>query len=968
MKKNIIFFNLIFISSVVLGLPAISSAAISIGSCGNLSSPDTTYLLTKDIIIPDTDAATTHNGYSTCLAITAKNITLDCQGHSIVAKPGSYIYFGVSSYNYYEPGSGWLQVNPYYPLTIKNCSISGFYSADIMGEGGVLGPNYNNSGEAGLGIDLFGSYAGNVYINGGSAGGGGGWGGWAGSLRMVNSNIGQVFAKGGYANTGTECSPYDTGGNGGNIYLFNSSVGNSYLSGGGYYNGPASGCGAWGSNGAIYSNFSCLEVCNGSPLCAEECGPSCTYIESVKTWSPCVAGISHATEVNYASNSSIKDSDPACVDVSTIRSCVSCGSVSGTSVSSAPTTNLCSDASSPAVSGTGPWTWKCGGPDFDEPIGGSCYEAFNSYSYCPSLGSGWDQANIADETEYNKVTSFLDSTNASGRYNISNTCTQLKTTSWAKDYISSDGALDCSYSGGFTNYMDIAKISPTRWTLEDTGPEYLTGVLCENPDPSVCNNYFGSPSLNDDLLSMWTFDTADGSNVNTAVDILNGKNGLVTNAKQVPSLIKGEAFDFDGTGDFIQVASPINIDAYTISSWVKFNNINSRQVVVGYCDDPVLGGWGCAGRDYDHFTMLRWADWDTHGASLSLGNVFELVVPNSGYGLSSISTAPAPTGRIFNYVTTFDPVSHKSNIYIDGVKVNTILSDWGLPTNTARVIYPTFGMLGVGNKTVGLSPGEVAYGYDAAMMNGQIDEIGLWKRVLMDEEVKKLYDSYVTNTTDSPPISCSADIIANPLVATCLAISDNEFVATSTVTWMASPSGGTGGPYTYSWTFSGGGTADNVSSVEKIYTVPGYKYATVSISDASTTISVPCTGVGNPGDGDGKGIEIFDPSTITPVLDTALNCTFVTQPLTPVKVNNNATWTISTTPACPSCLRDWTMDSNGTKTPLLVGGASDTLNKIITTTGMKTITAQVFSTNRLKFGNPCIATTTVTQSGVIQEQ
>jgi hypothetical protein len=38
-----------------------------------------------------------------------------------------------------------------------------------------------------------------------------------------------------------------------------------------------------------------------------------------------------------------------------------CGSANGTTVSSAPSTNLCSTGTSSSVAGSGPWTWSCGG-------------------------------------------------------------------------------------------------------------------------------------------------------------------------------------------------------------------------------------------------------------------------------------------------------------------------------------------------------------------------------------------------------------------------------------------------------------------------------------------------------------------------------------------------------------------------------------------------------------------------------
>jgi len=474
-------------------------------------------------------------------------------------------------------------------------------------------------------------------------------------------------------------------------------------------------------------------------------------------------------------------------------------------------------------------------------------------------------------------------------------------------------------------------------------------VFGNGPWNWVCGDSVYSSTFMNGIKSMWTFNAADGSNANTAVDITGRNNGRVINAPlKIGQGIKGDTYEFyDNQSIEVSNSDDFNFggDDFTMSYWIKSNT------TAGWEPPHPLSFYG---------SMTGW--WQAVGNSTRLGDPLNFVGYDGG-GSSSY-----PTGTYFTVPSVGASILNGSwnNVLIrrqeDTFSLFVNCSLKGTMSSSA-VFRNNLGKLYIGN----IDPAHTASSGYNAPVNGLMDEVGIWNRALSDSEVTQLCESY-NNSTSATSTSCSADIIANPLVATCLAISDNEFVATSTVTWMASPSGGTGGPYTYSWTFSGGGTADNVSSVEKIYTVPGYKYATVSISDASTTISVPCTGVGNPGDGDGKGIEIFDPSTITPVLDTALNCTFVTQPLTPVKVNNNATWTISTTPACPSCLRDWTMDSNGTKTPLLVGGASDTLNKIITTTGMKTITAQVFSTNRLKFGNPCIATTTVTQSGVIQEQ
>ena len=58
-----------------------------------------------------------------------------------------------------------------------------------------------------------------------------------------------------------------------------------------------------------------------------------------------------------------------------------CGSADGTSLSVAPTTNLCAGGSASAVSGTGPWTWTCTGGGVTD----NCSASFTSCISCGGL-------------------------------------------------------------------------------------------------------------------------------------------------------------------------------------------------------------------------------------------------------------------------------------------------------------------------------------------------------------------------------------------------------------------------------------------------------------------------------------------------------------------------------------------------------------------------------------------------------
>jgi hypothetical protein len=99
------------------------------------------------------------------------------------------------------------------------------------------------------------------------------------------------------------------------------------------------------------------------------------------------------------------------------------------------------------------------------------------------------------------------------------------------------------------------------------------------------------------------------------------------------------------------------------------------------------------------------------------------------------------------------------------------------------------------------------------------------------------------------------------------------------------------------------------------------------------------------------------------VLDTALNCSLSTSASN--QLNSTAVLTASTTPACSSCTKKWTIDSK----PITVSdNTSYTLNNIFTTVGLKTITAQVFSADGLSYGNTCTTTTSVIQGESITKE
>ena len=82
--------------------------AINITDCADLDQPGETYLLTEDII---------NSSASHCMNISANNVTLDCQGHTIDGIDSASTY-GIYIYRFPE-----TNVN----ITVKNCRVSDWY-------------------------------------------------------------------------------------------------------------------------------------------------------------------------------------------------------------------------------------------------------------------------------------------------------------------------------------------------------------------------------------------------------------------------------------------------------------------------------------------------------------------------------------------------------------------------------------------------------------------------------------------------------------------------------------------------------------------------------------------------------------------------------------------------------------------------------------------------------------------------
>jgi hypothetical protein len=252
-----------------------TSNSAEINGCMELSSSNTLYTLTRDIDLSGSDSPIVHNGISTCFPLTAKNVVVDCDGYSITGN-GNPNQYAISSYNPLLNGSfdPLLPQNPFSPLTLQNCTISGF-TEDVYGVGGAVGPNYDNSGSQGLSVNVLNSNIESLVLDGADAGTGGGWGGWGGVVKAYGSTIDSIVSRGGDANTGTGALPKDKGGNGGDVYIKSSNINNTELGGGGFVNGPVGAYGENGEEGAV-GPWNC-DLEEGDGECKSDVGPFAVF-------------------------------------------------------------------------------------------------------------------------------------------------------------------------------------------------------------------------------------------------------------------------------------------------------------------------------------------------------------------------------------------------------------------------------------------------------------------------------------------------------------------------------------------------------------------------------------------------------------------------------------------------------------------------------------------------------------------
>ena len=231
---------------------------------------------------------------------------------------------------------------------------------------------------------------------------------------------------------------------------------------------------------------------------------------------------------------------------------------------------------------------------------------------------------------------------------------------------------------------------------------------------------------NVDILSVWKFNEQTGT---TAYDELGINNGSITGATINQTGILNESYDFDGTGDYINIGDSSSLsfeynEVFSISVWV--NSSASTGTIFSKNDGTD------AGKGYKLY--------------LSTGSFFWLLTNSAGDKMNVVAQGiDIRDGNWHNYVLTKTTSSSASGFtnYVDGTLRGT-----GVITDTLSATTDNDLSFRIGS----LSD-------DSEGFNGTMDELVIWKgRTLNQTDVTNLWNgglgiSYTDNFNNPPNVT-----------------------------------------------------------------------------------------------------------------------------------------------------------------------------------------------------------------------
>jgi prepilin-type N-terminal cleavage/methylation domain-containing protein len=201
-----------------------------------------------------------------------------------------------------------------------------------------------------------------------------------------------------------------------------------------------------------------------------------------------------------------------------------CGSSNGANVSSIPSTNLCSIGTASSVSGSGPWSWTCGGTNGGSspacstgglPVNGACGLAAQSYVYTATAYAGaycatGTQSSSPDFPAANSSATWT----CNGLYSGTNsgTCTASRATAPVLVCSgSTHSEADCTAAGGTlvnTGTCNTCKFAgascPSGWTVYASWTTLAAKTCYNGYDMNMCSWECVYPSCDPNTI-VYTF-------------------------------------------------------------------------------------------------------------------------------------------------------------------------------------------------------------------------------------------------------------------------------------------------------------------------------------------------------------------------------------------------------------------------------------------------------------------------------
>ena len=211
------------------------------------------------------------------------------------------------------------------------------------------------------------------------------------------------------------------------------------------------------------------------------------------------------------------------------------------------------------------------------------------------------------------------------------------------------------------------------------------------------------------LVGYWPMRDGSGTEVRDYSD--NGNHGTMTNMDAGTDWVQGkvgQALDFDGSDDYVNVGDvELTNVSISISVWVNSNTLVNR---------PIVSKYRATGDQRSYALII------SSGSVLSFG-VSEDGTTNANSWVSVQSTTTPLTNQWYHVVGTFNNSTGSAKMYVNGGREAETIN-----TNVTS-IYNTTRSLRIGNFE---SAGE-------KYTDGQIDEVRIYNRALLDEDVKLLY-------------------------------------------------------------------------------------------------------------------------------------------------------------------------------------------------------------------------------------